>query len=231
MAPRFNLAGERFGYLRVIEQAPTRRDKNRTTMWVCLCDCGTRTTVPSHDLRSGHTRSCGCAKSAMLSAAFTRHGQSKKRAKTRTYNAWINMRTRCYDKVGSDYPNYGGRGIQVCERWQTFDNFLADMGEVPTRMTLERADNNGNYEPSNCVWRDRTTQARNRRNTRRATYNGVTKTLAEWAEESGKSLGLLVNRLRRGWDIGTAMSHPLCPHGHKTKNSRNASAAVEAKAS
>lgn len=106
------------------------------------------------------------------------------------------MMGRCRDQGNTAWERYGGRGISVCERWRTFDNFLADMGDPPPGMTLDRIDNMGNYSPDNCRWADIETQLNNRRNSHFLTYNGKTQTLAKWDRELGFSQGTIHNRLK-----------------------------------
>ena len=122
---------------------------------------------------------------------------------------WRGMRERCLNPKLKGYPNYGGKGIQVCERWMTFENFLADMGRRPSsKYTLERINNNGNYEPTNCRWATMTEQQRNRSSNRLLTYQSKTQPAVVWAEEVGVEYQTLMKRLEAGWDVGRALSVP-----------------------
>lgn len=118
------------------------------------------------------------------------------------------MKSRCQDPDNEHFAEYGGRGIEVCANWQTFEGFLSQMGEAPEGLTLERVDVNSSYCASNCKWASRKDQARNRRNNRLLTIAGQTKTCAEWAESVGISRHLLYLRLRRGWDAAKAVFTP-----------------------
>ena len=132
--------------------------------------------------------------------------------KIKGYTSWQAMNQRCYNKNQKAYKNYGGRGIRVCDRWRGktgFLNFIADMGERPTSVhTLDRIDNNGNYEASNCRWATRAEQNRNKRDNKLLTYGGVTKTVSEWGESLGSDVNLVNSRLRYGWDVDRALTTP-----------------------
>lgn len=133
------------------------------------------------------------------------HGLSK----TPVYYVWATMLSRCYNKNSKEYKNYGARGIKVCPRWLHFENFSIDMMPRSFGATLERANNNGDYEPRNCYWATRADQARNKRNNRRLTFNGQTKILADWASDLGITPGALIYRLDyKGWSIEESLTTP-----------------------
>jgi len=155
------LTGQRFGRLIAIEA--TRKRKRRNIIWKCECDCGNIVEVMARNLKAGLSRSCGCLQKEIVGKLNRTHGHSTKI--TKTYRTWKNMLQRCGNPKNKSYNNYGGRGIKVCDRWlHSFENFLDDMGEAPERLTIERENNNGNYEPGNCVW---TTRKEQNYNTRR----------------------------------------------------------------
>ncbi len=121
------------------------------------------------------------------------------------YRVWAGMITRCNNKNEACFKYYGMRGIKVCERWRSFNNFFYDMGERPEGYTLGRIDNNQDYKPENCRWESMKEQARNKRNNHLIEYNGVTKTLAQWSEETGIGYSTIINRIKHGWTTGEAL--------------------------
>lgn len=137
-----------------------------------------------------------------------RHGHCRGGKPSRAYRCWINMRQRCHSPKAQAYAAYGGRGITVCERWQTFENFLADMGEPPPRMTLERKNNDLGYEPGNCVWATYKAQNNNRRGNILVTVEGRTQTVAQWSAETGLTFITIWRRVRDGWDPLRAVTQP-----------------------
>lgn len=153
-----NLSGKRFSHFVVMRHVGWTKGWN--AKWECHCDCGTVKIVAGGDLTSGTTVSCGCYRRRRrpdIAKRFLRHGHGRNGKATRVYNAWRSMRRRC---KSSEY--YTERGIKVCKRWHTFENFLTDMGEPPKGLTLERKNNNGNYTPSNCIWATQKQQLENR---------------------------------------------------------------------
>jgi hypothetical protein len=174
--------GTTFGRLSVIEEVEKRGEHRHFRL---RCACGQTTIAAYPNLKSGHTKSCGCEK------GLRRHGM----AGTATHDIWIGMRTRCFNPRDTSYRNYGGRGISVDPRWDDFNVFLADMGERPDGMDLDRIDNNGNYEPGNCRWVTRSTNLRNTRRTCVVWLDGVSMSVTEAAERIGVSRGTIFSRV------------------------------------
>ena len=160
MSKKLNLIGNQFGKLTVIKYAGT---KNNRTAWLCKCECGNYTTVIGKNLKNGNTKSCGCLHVENARKLFTKHGKSH----TRVYHIYSNILKRCTNTSNKDYKYYGGRGIAVCDEWK--DNFQAfydwSMSNgYKDNLTIDRINNDGNYEPSNCRWTTMKQQARNKRN-------------------------------------------------------------------
>lgn len=162
--PTEDLAGQRFGRLVVLARDHDRAGSG--AYWHCRCDCGGEKSVRSYALRTGATQSCGCLKREGIIARSTKHGLLTRKGRSPTYNTWLNMIRRCTKTDDPRYPDWGGRGITVCERWLDYPAFLADMGERPPGMSIERINNDHGYEPGNCRWE---TYARQQRNTRSVT--------------------------------------------------------------
>lgn len=163
MPIRQDLTGKRFTRLLVLEAAG--KNKNGKSVWKCLCDCGNIKITSVSSLNNGDTRSCGCWNREKLAAANVKHGAARTGALTPEFRSWMGMRARCYNPKSIGYKNYGGRGIAVCEAWRNdFRTFLADVGPKPSpRHSLDRIDNDGNYEPGNCKWSTPKEQVHNRR--------------------------------------------------------------------
>ena len=195
------LIGERFGYLTV----QSIYSNGRRNVCVCLCDCGNTHSVRKDHLTSGKIISCGCYNSSLIGERTKTHGMSK----TRLYRIWKNMRNRCFNENVANYANYGGRGITVCVEWQRFEPFCewAIANGYNDNLSIDRINNDGNYESSNCRWVDQTIQARNRSSNTLITYNGVTKHISDWDKDIGSAKsGRVRARINAGWSIEKAVT-------------------------
>lgn len=199
-----DLTGKKFGRLLVIRRNGS--SPHQEAVWLCLCECGAFTNTTSQRLKSGNTKSCGCYALERRREAATKHGQCG----TSEWRSWSQMTARCTNSKHQDFKHYGGRGIQICERWKAFELFLQDMGRKPTpRYTIERKNNDGNYEPGNCIWATQKRQTRNQRRTRWLTLNGVTMAMADWSEAVGISYTTIRRRLGYGWSDERALTTPV----------------------
>ncbi len=183
-----DIKGRRFGRWLVIRR--NGKTPAGQAQWYCRCDCGKRSTVPGANLRQGLTQSCGCLKVEKQ----TKHGMSN----TPMHHVWIVMRFRCENQSDRNYHRYGGRGIKVCDRWSDFTKFLSDMGPCPPKMTLDRINNDGDYEPSNCRWATRMEQSNNTRRNRFVAHQGKTLTVSQWARELNVPRGRIDYLLKTG---------------------------------
>lgn len=201
---------QRFGKWTVIGATRATYGGRLRNLWDCECDCGTVRGMPQDALLSGKSTQCSDCSNREKAAMKPRltHGQSE----TRLHNIWMQMRRRCEKPSCPDYPRYGGRGIAVCEAWLDFEPFhrWAETNGYADDLTLDREDNDGNYDPDNCRWVSRKAQNRNRRDNQRFEWRGKSLTLPEIAEVAGISPALLRQRVRRdGLSVEQALSKPL----------------------
>lgn len=208
MGKLIDITEQKFGELTVIRFAYP--DKHGRSMWECQCSCGCKIIVSGNNLRTGHTKSCGCLKRV---PNYITHGYSK----SRLYRIWNNMKNRCKNKKLPCAKDYGDRGISVCSEWDNdfsaFRDWALSNG-YRADLTLDRIDVNGNYEPGNCRWSTRIEQANNTRRNVIITFNGKSQPLAAWASDVGIKRSTLAERLySRGWSIERALTEPC--HNHK----------------
>lgn len=183
--------GTKFGRWTVVDEAPSKKTAGgeQKRHMHCVCECGNEKAVPLAALRSEKSKSCGCHNLDV----HTKHGMSR----TSIYVTWASMIYRCTNKNSTHYSSYGGRGITVCERWKSFENFYADVGDAPEGRTLDRIDNDKGYEPSNIRWATRKEQQRNTRATTKTVINGETKPSSEWSELLGISIHAIRHKYPR----------------------------------
>ena len=201
------MIGKIFGRWTVLSRAESPKSPSGRTRpyWACRCACGTEKAIEGGSLMRRLTRSCGCLQRELLRAP-RKHGHAKKGHVSKTWVSWNKMLVRCNNPKADKFAYYGGRGIRVCERWDEFANFLADMGERPANRTLDRIEVNGNYEPGNCRWATQKEQTRNTRRAHVIEYLGAKMSLAEAAERSGLKYHLVKDRIRAGWTAERALS-------------------------
>lgn len=197
MAQSEDLIGRRFGRLRVV--AFSEKTK-RHCYWLCMCDCGLERRIEQNHLRTGHTQSCGCLARETLAQSRTTHGLRHHPL----YPLWTNIKQRCRNPKNPRYADYGGRGIDLCSRWECFATFVADMGPRPSLShSIERCDNDLGYTPENCVWATQQTQSANRRpftyrRSKRIEYEGETLTIYQLSDRLGIAPSTLYKRLSAG---------------------------------
>ncbi len=197
-------------YSRWAPISPAERCARGELRWHCRCDCGKEAVVLQRTLLNGTSRSCGCLSvETFLAKNMARnrtHGESKT---TPEYRAWCHMRNRCNNPKSKDYQNYGGRGIAVCVRWESYENFLADMGRRPSsRHSIERNHVNGDYEPGNCCWATDKQQQNNKRDNLYVMLRSERLTLRELCDRFCVEYKLVWGRMKAGWILVDAMSLP-----------------------
>ena len=199
-----DITGMKFGRLTVLRLS--HKDNRKECHWLCKCECGNQKVVSGNKLRSGNTKSCGCLQKEFLDGRLRRkHGLTN----TKLYATWENMKHRCEDPKNWMYPNYGGRGIKVCEEWHNSSTFFewAYSHGYKEGLTIERIDVNGNYELGNCTWIPIKNQYLNRTDSHFVTAFGKTQTISEWAKESGIKYDTIERRLNQyGWDAERAVT-------------------------
>lgn len=210
-----NLAGKKFTRLLVISRA--ENNLLGQSRWNCLCDCGGTVIVSSGHLIKLNTKSCGCLQVEGARERKTVHGMTN----SRVYRIWTNMKTRCLNKADIHYKSYVGRGIKICDQWvENFEKFLSDMGTPPTvQHSINRVDNDGDYDPKNCVWATNIEQANNTRKNHVIEFNGTKRTLAQWADHTGINRSTLLARINKhGWAIERALCEPKNKLGWDRRN-------------
>lgn len=202
MSKELPASGDRFGMAVIIDCE--QRSKSGHIVARFKCDCGIESSTQLSSLRSGKTKSCGCYR---RQAKMT-HGM----VGTAEHGVWLQMNERCNNPKHKNFHNYGGRGIDVCDRWRGptgFQAFLDDMGHRPSkRHSIDRIDNDGGYGPKNCEWKTQREQCRNKRNNHMITINGETKALVAWADHYGINGALVCSRIHRGWSEYDALTFP-----------------------
>lgn len=211
---RIDLTGKKFGRLTVIEVADSSKGKLR---WRCKCDCGKEIVVYGTSLKSGNTKSCGCFRTENAKKLYSGVRQNDKHL----YAVWNGIKQRCRNSNSKSFPNYGGRGIDICNEWannyETFYYWAMQAG-YKRGLEIDRIDNEDNYEPKNCRWVDREVQANNKRNNTLYTINGITKTLPQWCRKYNQDYFMVRQRIcKLGWSVENALKTPKKGKQHKEK--------------
>lgn len=215
MGKLIDLTGRRFGRLVVMEREQHRKSKG--IAWVCMCDCGKKTIVTSDKLKNGHTKSCGCLWLETIKQSNRKHGQTE----TKLYRVWRGIISRTCNPSSTNYANYGGRGITICEEWRkSFETFCewAVQNGYAEGLSIDRIDNDMGYYPQNCRFITMKEQSKNTRRNRYLEFNGMRMTESDWADSLGIRRETLCFRLKSGWSIERALTTPVRP---KKKNSKD----------
>lgn len=222
MSKLIDLTGQVFGKLTVLGLDHKKRRYNKKGVccamdyyWLCRCECGNTCIVQGNNLKSGHTKSCGCINKQGFHF-------SHRLSNTKLYSVYCGIKSRCYNKNEARYPNYGGRGIIMCDEWKedfvSFYNWAMNNG-YKDDLTIDRIDVNDNYCPKNCRWATLKEQANNKTTNHFITYKGITKTITQWAEEFNIDKRLLQNRIKNlKWDFEKAITTPPDEYKNRKNN-------------
>lgn len=206
MSNFIDLSGQKFGRLTVIKfDKKIETSNNRKYYWLCKCEYGNIVSINSANLKNGHTLSCGCLRLENCINATKKHLQTG----SDLYYVWSQIKQRCNNPNNKRYKNYGARCIKFCNEWEDFTNFYnwAKENGYKKGLTIDRIDNNGNYEPLNCRWITNKEQQNNKRNNHLITYNNETLTVTQWAEKYNINVYTFRNRISKGWDIKKALTY------------------------
>ena len=200
MKKQFIKKGDKYNKLTAIRF--DHQNKHGKSYWLFKCDCGNTKVIIASNVKCGNTKSCGCLS--------PNHGIAYNKIYPSEYKIWSSMKQRCSNENNKYYKDYGGRGITVCKSWMKFKNFYKDMGKRPKNKSLDRIDNNGNYEPKNCRWATGKEQNNNRRDNHFLFFNNKSQTIAQWADELCiKSSVLYARLLRLKWPTVKALTTPV----------------------
>lgn len=195
------VVGSQFGRLKAVSYLGR---KGKDALYLCQCQCGKTKEILLGNLRNGSTQSCGCLRAEQMARKPRNktHGMTE----TKEFRAWTSMRSRCSSSTSAAFKNYGAKGISVCYRWQTFENFFADMGPAPSPShSIDRIDGSGNYTPENCRWATPVQQSRNLKSNLRFTIGNETRCLSEWCEIKALPYSRVKARLNKGLPIEKAL--------------------------
>lgn len=198
MATHIDITGQKFGRWTAVAFVPVPRGRSK---WECVCSCGSKGLVPLCDLRSGKSKSCGCYAALRSAECNTTHGEgsTNKARRVREHGIWLSMLDRCRNPKTKRWHRYGGRGIRVCDRWLDYSNFLADMGRCPEQdSSIERINNDGDYEPGNCIWAPARVQNRNTCRNKHVVIGGEKLTITDACLKFGVNKQRVWDRVRRG---------------------------------
>jgi len=197
------MIGKKFGKWTVLRFS---HQYDKYLYWECRCKCRKTRIIKENDLKSGCITFCRCKTAKNLQSRYDMHGKSS----WPECKVWRGMKSRCNDKDNPNFVYYGGRGISVCKSWQrSFENFINDMGRRPSSdYSIDRIDNDGNYEPNNCRWATAAVQANNRRNSRILTFDGKSLNVKQWAKTTEISYYEILRRLNEGWPVEQALYAP-----------------------